>query len=364
MPFAQFQPGQAPGAISGALNAGISTGLSIRDRNEVSKQRESMLKSEELNRKATRQDMKTQELQNIERQVMAPVTKAKAESDLIEISTRLDGMERAERSRGVVHEAMPEIREAFDTMLSMGNLDDREMLALEWMATSSQWENVTEYSEEFAAKKEIAAKIIQEARAIRELGEKSRLDKEEINERTKGSIAVAEARASAPAKNEFLSLMRELNRAKESGDTESADFFEARINKLTYVTPQRREKIENLMFLEETARAAGDTAKADIYAAAIEKESTRSVDPLRQSIADSIAGNNTPPAEREKPAPPPAEEPKPQKLYQIEGDQVFIPAGLSDEKLLETVQQALDDGIMTEEDAGQILLERGFTSNK
>jgi hypothetical protein len=360
----QYQSSYTPGLISESIKTGQNNSLSLRERNQTMQIREQ--------ENARRQQEFDQE--QVKAKIMAPITEAKAKSDMWAIETHLKGLKNAEESRGQALQLMPTVREEFGRIMSMEDPEDREMLAIEWVSQRGHIANIAEFKDEMAAKKEIVADIIKESSGLRALKAKTAEEKELISARTAGQVEVAGVKATTPPKTEFFTLMTARSDALAAGDSEVVALYDGRISKLTNISPERKQKVEALLGLKREAEARGDAEGAKYYGDALEKETTMSgVDPLKQAMANRMSGG-TPPAPAATPAPavvqPPAPTPAPAakpaqpKLYQINGDQVSVSRELPFDEFLAALQEAVDDGVLSADDARAAARAQGATPRK
>lgn len=248
---AQFRPAQAPGAITAASRAGMVDGFSMMDRAQIMRLRQ----QEEARRQA-------------HDNIMRPVTEAKAKADIATAAVHLDGLRRAEETRTAMTSLLPAAREHFDNLMLLENPEDREMLATEWMGKYAQLDSVAEFAPEFSAKKEIIARALVEAEAVRELRRKTAAEKEKIEARGEAEADIV--RATGRGMTVEQKLMRQRDSARASGDYELAAEIDEHLAKRKYIAPA--SKPEAYQRELDEARQRGDQEAIALYQSMLEKE--------------------------------------------------------------------------------------------
>lgn len=275
----QFMPANAPGsAVASGLDA-LNSARSYMDR--VSQNR----RAEEVHKIKMR-----------ETAILMPVIQAKARAEEARANAEVSGLVQTEQSRAWANEILPQSRQEFDSILQIPVVEDREQAAIEYAGKYSQLANIKELSGEMRAKLEIVASIISDAQGLRRLKEQSQARLNEIDALGRAKVAEIGARNANPARNEFMSLMQGLSEAKTAGDAEAETFYRDRLNKLSYISPARKQKVEALLELRRQAEEDWDDEAVLVYNRAIEKETTITTDPVKAAIASKIQGSAATPA--------------------------------------------------------------------
>lgn len=299
MAEAQFQPGGPANAIPNALNTGLETGLSMMDR-------------------ASRRRMaeETHAMQMQQEEILRPVREAKANADIEAAKAHIIGLKQTEDASAAVNAIVPQARADFDEMLQLADPDFREQAAYEWIGKYGQIANVKTFAGEWGAKKDIVAKIHQDASTLRMLSLKTETEKEAIAARGETATGVATIRADATrdaamtrahgATPEAVKLREAVTQARDSGDEQGAADFEAILKKRGFIPDQKKLKLEKLRELRQLAKDDGDTDGVKEYSDAIAKEVALTVDPIKQKVASMIPGGDARNPATPSPSPAPA----------------------------------------------------------
>ena len=215
------------------------------------------------------------------------------------------------------------------------------------------------------------------------------------NIRADSLTAAAETRAASASKGHqspFVQYVEEYNKAIKAGDQSTADFYNGMIAKSTYIAPEKKALIAELIQERDAATAAGRPQDAALISAQIEKQNTILVDPMKQVLANKLAAGMTatPAAAPVAPAPPPVAPPAPPaaaaapvsppvtppvvpsapaapavaKPYMIENGAVTFAHDLSPSQYLAAINQAVNDRVIDAETARAALLKMGFKPKK
>lgn len=253
MAEAQFIPGPGAGNIVGSLNAGINTGASLMARKQEMqlRERQAQLAEEEARRRQDQFEM------------LRPAMAAKATADIAEAGATVTGLEQAEKARTWANGILPQARSDFDDVMQMEDPDMRAAAALQWIGTYGQLESVASYSAEFKSKKDIAAKLHQEAVALRHLGVQIEGNKDIA--KIRGDTAVEVAGTRAQAGDKIGRYRAALDEARASGDQEAIQLYSNLLQKAqaspintAYGSEQMQQKLE-------AARASGDAEEVQFW---------------------------------------------------------------------------------------------------
>lgn len=298
MAEAQFIPGPGVGNLAGTLNAGLHAGQSFMERKQAMqlRERQAQLANEEAARRQEQYD------------ILKPAMTAKAAADTAEAQAAVTGLEQTEKARAWASSIIPQARADFDDVMQMEDPEMRAAAGLQWIGTYGQLESVGAYANEFKSKKDIAAKLHQEATAIRHLKQQIEGNKEVA--KIRGDTAVEVAGTRAQAGDKIGRYRAALEEARSAGDQEAIQLYSNLLQKAqaspintAYGSEQMQQKLE-------AARAAGDTEEIRFWEKRINALTERGV---RKStgLSDPRAASLFGPAPAASSTPAAAPSPKP-----------------------------------------------------
>ncbi len=241
---------------------------------------------------ASRRAAAQEERAATEFEIAEPILRARANADLMK--TDIEGAKLMEQQRQTAYTLKPLADRFFNETIGETNLDVREGLARDWLGRYAHLDNVREFEPEMKAKKDILAKILTEAAAIRALDTKNEAAMDIQAAKTEAADALAKQKADHDALMKTQQIQHDLEiariRAESAGNVAGTRSDSARETatiradtalKTAETRTQHQFELEKMKALRDEAIEKGDEESAAIFEGRIQKINSIAGEPIK-----------------------------------------------------------------------------------